>query len=139
MKQEKETYKGIVGKDKESIALLYERYGKRLYGYAVHSWKLGEDEAWNLVYKTLYKVLDTTADYSFESEKKYSSFIFKVFVNYLRQNYRDTKKAKEHLEIINTDETEQHPESTTEQQEETPEANSVKMNLLKEELEKLED
>jgi RNA polymerase sigma factor (sigma-70 family) len=106
----------------------------------VHSWKLSEDEAWNLVYKTLYKVLDTTGDYSFESEKKYGSFIFKVFVNYLRQNYRDTKKAKERLEIINTDDEQQHPESAAaEQQEDSPETNSVKMILLKEELEKLED
>lgn len=138
MKQEeKETYKIVARKDKEGIALLYERYGKRLYAYAVHSWKLNEDEAWNLIYKTLYKVLDTTADYSFDSEKKYGSFIFKVFVNYLRQYYRDTKKAKEHLEIVHSDETEKHPE--IEQHEDAPEANSVKMNLLKEELEKLED
>jgi RNA polymerase sigma factor (sigma-70 family) len=136
--EEKETYKIVARKDKEGIALLYERYGKRLYGYAKHSWKLNEDEAWNLIYKTLYKVLDTTADYSFESEKKYSSFIFKVFVNYLRQYYRDTKKAKEHLEIVPSDETGNYSGSA-EQQEETPEANSVKMNLLKEELEKLED
>jgi RNA polymerase sigma factor (sigma-70 family) len=131
----KEIYKLVVRKDKESIALLYERYGKKLYGYAVHSWKLSEDEAWNLVYKTLYKVLDTTADYTFESEKKYSAFIFKVFVNYLRQNYRDAKKAKEYLEIINTDES-QLAETT---QEDVAENNSAKMILLKEELEKLED
>jgi RNA polymerase sigma-70 factor (ECF subfamily) len=80
--EDKETYKVVVRKDKEGVALLYERYGKKLYGYAVHSWKLSEDEAWNLIYKTLYKVLDATADYTFESEKKYSSFIFKVFVFY---------------------------------------------------------
>jgi RNA polymerase sigma factor (sigma-70 family) len=138
-----ETYKSVARKDKEGIALLYERYGKRLYGYAAHSWKLGEDEAWNLVYKTLYKVLDTTADYSFESEKKYSAFIFKVFVNYLRQHYRDTKKAKTHLEIVHSDETENYSESIAGPKdsfgEETPETNSVKMVLLKEELEKLED
>lgn len=137
MKQEEQqTYKIVARKDKEGIALLYERYGKRLYGYAVHSWKLGEDEAWNLVYKTLYKIVDTTANYSFESEKNYSSFIFKVFVNYLRQYYRDTKKVKEQLEIVHSDETERHPEIA---QEESPETNSIKMNLLKEELEKLED
>jgi RNA polymerase sigma factor (sigma-70 family) len=133
---DKLTYNVVARKDKQAIALLYERYGKRLYSYAAHSWKLEEDEAWNLVYKTLYKVLDTTANYSFESEKNYSSFIFKVFVNYLRQHYRDTKRVKEQFEIVNTDDAEKHPEPALE---ETPEVNSVKMNLLKEELGKLED
>ncbi|MDQ3111563.1 MAG: sigma-70 family RNA polymerase sigma factor [Bacteroidota bacterium] len=141
--KEKLTYKIVARKDKEAIALLYERYGKRLYAYATHSWKLSEDESWNLVYKTLYRILNTTAEYSFESEKNYSSFIFKVFVNYLRQYYRDTKKAKEHLEIVNTGEMEEHPEMAAGPKdsfgEETVETSSVKMSLLKEELEKLED
>ncbi len=139
MKQnENEIYKTIARKDKESIALLYERYGKKLFGYAVHSWKLSEDEAWELIYKTLYKVLDTTANYSFESEKNYSSFIFKVFVNYLRQYYRDNKKEKESLNIVNTaDANENYSEPQV--AEESPEINSLKMVLLKEELEKLED
>ncbi|MEO5644617.1 MAG: sigma-70 family RNA polymerase sigma factor [Bacteroidia bacterium] len=136
MKSEnKETYKVVVRKDKQSIALLYERYGKKLYAYAVHSWKLSEDEAWNLIYKTLYKVLDSTENYSFETEKNYSSFIFKIFVNYLRQYYRDTKKAKESLDIVHANEHYGEHEVA----EEIPETNSVKMTLLKEELEKLQD
>lgn len=135
MKSGQETYKLIAEKNKEGIALLYERYGKKLYGYAVHSWKLDEDDAWNIVYKTLYKILDTSADYTFESENKFSSFIFKVFINNLRQHYRETKKAKEKIEII-PGETELHGEAIAE---EFPENNSEKMNLLKAELEKLED
>ncbi|CAN5912619.1 hypothetical protein BH11BAC7_BH11BAC7_20430 [soil metagenome] len=139
MKSEnKETYKVVIRKDKESIALLYAQYGKKLYAYALHSWKITEDEAWDLVYKTLYKVLDTTANYSFDSEKNYSSFIFKVFVNYLRQYYRDNKKAKESLDIVNANDTNEHY-GEPEVAEEIPETNSVKMTLLKEELEKLQD
>ena len=135
MKSGQETYKLVAQKNKEGIALLYERYGKKLYGYAVRNWKLDEDEAWNLIYKTLYKILDTTAGYKFESESKYSSFFFKVFINNLRQHYRDTKRVKEKLEIVAGD-TALHGEAIAE---ELPEDNSVKMNMLKEELEKLED
>lgn len=135
MKSGQETYKLITQKNKDSIALLYERYGKKLYGYAIHSWKMDEDDAWNLVYKTLYRILDTAAGYSFESESKFSSFIFKVFINNLRQHYRETKKAREKIEIV-SGEPELHGETIVE---ELPEDNSVRMNLLKAELDKLED
>ncbi len=136
MPEEIETYKLIARKDKQGIALLYQRYGKRLYSYAIFNWKLNEDEAWDVVYKTLYKILDSTENYSFESEKKYSSFIFKVFINNLRQHYRDTKKAKAQMEIIDHGGTELQAENIPE---DIDENNSVKMALLKTELEKLED
>jgi RNA polymerase sigma-70 factor (ECF subfamily) len=129
-----QTYKIIARNKKEGIALLYERYGKRLHRYAQFNWKLSEDEAWDVVYKTLYKVLESTSSYSFDSEKKFGSFVFKVFVNYLRQNYRDTKKLKEHLSVANYETTEISP--VVEEEEEN---NSEKMSLLKSELEKFED
>ncbi len=136
MKQEQtETYKVVAQKKKEGIALLYGRYGKRLHGYAQFNWKLTEDEAWDIVYKTLYKVLESTSSYTFDSEKKYGSFIFKVFMNYLRQNYRDTKKMKEHLVVEN----QEAPESSPAIEENAEEIHSEKMLLLKSELEKFED
>jgi RNA polymerase sigma-70 factor (ECF subfamily) len=133
-----ETYKIIGRKGKEGISLLYERYGKRLYSYAVFNWKLTEDESWDIVYKTLYKVIETSPRYEFESEKKFGSFVFKVFVNYLRQYYRDTKRTKEYLEVTSIEET-FLPPGTLESKEDPKESNSEKMNLLKQELEQLED
>ncbi len=141
----KETYKIIrrsegapPEKGKEGISLLYERYGKRLYSYAVFNWKLSEDESWEIVYKTLYKIIETSSRYEFESEKKFGSFVLKVFVNYLRQYYRDTKKTKEYLEVTSIEET-FLPPGALESKDESKENNSEKMVLLKQELEQLED
>jgi RNA polymerase sigma factor (sigma-70 family) len=102
MSELKPTYLLITRKDKESIAVLYERYGKKLFGYARKKWNVGEDENWDLVYKTLYRVLETSADYKFESESKFSGFVFTVFINYLRNFYRDRKNLP--VEIIELDE-----------------------------------
>lgn len=76
---------------KEFVAELYNRYGKKLYSYAIVNWKVSEDDAWDLIYKTLYKVLDSFRNYTFENEGKFASFIFRIFINYLRNHYRDHK------------------------------------------------
>ena len=94
----------LKNKNKETITWLYERYGKKLYGFAVARWKVSEDDAWELVYKTLYKVTNLDERYSFESEEKFMSFLFKVFVNFLRNHYRDTKNKG----IVETELLEKH-------------------------------
>jgi RNA polymerase sigma factor (sigma-70 family) len=70
---------------------IYNRYGKKLYSYAIRTWKVSEDDAWNLIYKTLYKVIETHQQYTFENEDKFASFVFRVFINLLRNHYRDKK------------------------------------------------
>jgi RNA polymerase sigma factor (sigma-70 family) len=81
--------------DKSSfVTVVYNRYGKKLYSYAIKNWNLNEDTAWDLIYKTIYKVVDSYSNYTFESEEKFASFIFKIFINYLRNHYRDNKAAK---------------------------------------------
>ena len=62
----------IKKKDTDAIALLYSRYGKKLFGYARVKWKLSEDEAWEIIYKTLYKVMKVIDDYQFENENKFT-------------------------------------------------------------------
>ena len=81
----------------EFITELYNRYGKKLYSYAVRSWYLKEDDAWDLIYKTLYKVIETYKNYTYESEEKFASYVFKIFINYLRNHYRDNQKITENL------------------------------------------
>jgi len=76
------------------ITAVYSRYGRKLYAYAIHSWKLNEDAAWELIYKTIYKTADTYSKYEFASEEKFAAFIFKIFINYLRNYYRDHKQEK---------------------------------------------
>ncbi len=81
----------LKNKNKETVTWLYERYGKKLYRFAVAKWKVSEDDAWELVYKTLYNVIKVSDRYIFESEEKFTGFLFKMFVNFLRNHYRDTK------------------------------------------------
>jgi RNA polymerase sigma factor (sigma-70 family) len=132
MSETKVTYELITKKDKESIRVLYERYGKKLFGYAAHKWKMKEDENWDLVYKTLYRVLETHSNYKFSSEQKFASFVFTVFINYLRNFYRDRKKLP--VEIVELDEKiSDHPETGNET------STSPAMNLLVSELDQLED
>jgi len=95
-----DTYKLVVGKDKNSIAFLYNKYGKKLLFYALKNWNIDEDEAWDLIYKTLYKTIETFNNYVFEDEQKFCSFIFKIFINYLRNHYRDTNRIKEKLNFV---------------------------------------
>ncbi|MBI3240070.1 MAG: hypothetical protein HYZ43_14700, partial [Flavobacteriia bacterium] len=45
--------------DNDFLTEIYNRYGKKLYAYALKTWKISEDDAWNLIYKTLYKVIET--------------------------------------------------------------------------------
>lgn len=79
---------------------LYQTYGRKLYGYATTSWKLDKDTSWELIYKTLYKVIDTQEQYHFDHENKLAAFIFRVFINHLRNYYRDNKKLSERLHLI---------------------------------------
>jgi RNA polymerase sigma factor (sigma-70 family) len=91
----------IKKKDSAAIALLYDRYGKKLFGYAISKWKVSEDDAWELVYKTLYKIIHASDNYVFEDENRFVGFLFRVFINYLRNHYRDSKnKIIETTELL---------------------------------------
>lgn len=86
------------------LQLLYERYGKRLFSYAITSWHTTEDTAWDLVYDTLLKTTLSVNHYEFESEAKFASFIFSIFCNLLRHHYRDKKRRAERMSMVNFDE-----------------------------------
>jgi len=131
----KETYTLKDLAQKELIAELYGRYGKKLYAYAIYSWKVDEDTAWDLAYKTLYKVIDSHKKYEFESEEKFASFVFKIFINYLRNNYRDKKKLPVEMTLSDSDRDllQEKPESGREIN------NNIKLAVLNGELDKMED
>ena len=132
-----EIMSSIRTKDKNAITLLYNRYGKKLYGYAIVKWNLSEDEAWEIVYKTLYKVIDVIDKYTFENENKFVGFLFKIFINYLRNYYRDNKNKN-----IETIELSEKHEKISNRKSDSVDANtpqSIQMTYLQEELQKLED
>jgi RNA polymerase sigma factor (sigma-70 family) len=91
------TYELLRAERGKAVQVLYERYGKKLYSYALSSWHLDEDTAWDMVYDTLYKTVEKIDSYEFNSEKKFGSFVFTIFCNNLRRHYRDNKKREEKL------------------------------------------
>ncbi|MBI3509281.1 MAG: sigma-70 family RNA polymerase sigma factor [Bacteroidetes bacterium] len=91
MKEQNPTYQLLSGRSEASVKTIYERYGKKLFLFAKHKWKMNEDDSWDVVYKTLYRVIDTYPGYKFASEEKFSAFVFTIFINYLRNFYRDRK------------------------------------------------
>ena len=108
-----------------------------------------------MVYKTLYKVVDTIDRYEFETEAKFGSFLFKIFINYLRNHYRDEKRMREHLDVVNFHEAQHDSEdrmsvgrevekkvaekSMKEAEQDEDKGPSLPIALLRAELEQLED
>lgn len=127
----------LKNKDSDAIALLYDRYGKKLYGYAISKWKVSEDESWELVYKTLYKVMQVAEQYKFEDENKFTAFIFRIFINFLRNHYRDTKAKGIHtVELLESHEKLSSDRKATEEETENT---SPLMKCLQKVLHMLED
>ena len=97
----KEILDKIARKDKSGLEALYNAYGQKFYFYAAKKWSLSEDDAWDVVYQTLETLILKLPGYTFESGQHFDNFIFKVFVNFLRQHYR--KSRKEQFEKINVE------------------------------------
>jgi RNA polymerase sigma factor (sigma-70 family) len=84
----------IAKKDADGLRDLYEAYGRKFYSYAIHKWHLPEDDAWDIVYKTLETLLLKLSKYEFESESKFNGFLYTVLLNFIRQHFR-SKRSKE--------------------------------------------
>jgi RNA polymerase sigma factor (sigma-70 family) len=128
-----ETYKLDTSRD-ELITVIYNRYGRKLYSYAAHSWKVSEDIAWELIYKTIYKTIDSYKKYAFKSEEKFASFVFRIFINYLRNHYRDNKNENI-FSFSGIDDVDLDSKETPAERESV----NLKLNALNEELEKMEE
>lgn len=126
----KTTYQLLISHRDKGLKQAYERYGKKLYGYAISVWKVDEDASWDLVYKSLYRVAEQVQNYHFENEDKFGGFLFRVFINYLKNHLRDNPKnqtveLKEHMGIEHN-----HP---------TQEIENPNHLLIRKELDRMED
>ena len=128
------TYTLIRKNDRSAVTVLYERYGKKLAGYAIRKWNTSEDDAWDLTYKTLFRVMKTANDYQFASEEKFSGFVFTIFINYLRNLFRDRKN---HPEMVR--EMDERIVSSSVVESDKAEEPSPAVKLLNEALDELED
>ncbi len=157
MQGNRPTYEIMLDTGTDAVAVLYQRYGRKLYAYGLHTWKLDEDTNWDMVYKTLFKVCEKIGSYDFDSEKGFSAVVYKIYINYLRKQYRKQQQIGEYIEfeIFNESNFENIGEGaglSTEREirkkihdkevraenlEEMPK--NPKLAILEEELEKLED
>jgi len=85
----------ISNKDPRGLEELYQAYGSRFYAYAVQRWNLTEDEAWEVVYKTLETLVLKLSNYQFQSKASFEGFLFKVLLNFLRQYFRSKRSSHE--------------------------------------------
>ena len=115
------------------VKALYELYAKKLLAYTSKNYSINEDDAWTIVYKTIYKMADVNDQYTFENEYKRSGFIFKTHINFLRNHFRDVKTFEsKNLEVELKD------DQASKTEEESKRENPA-MLVLQKELDKLEE
>lgn len=129
----KETYSLLSNTNNEVVKSLYELYAKKLLAYTCKNYTIDKDDAWAIVYKTIYKIADVQSNYKFENEQKKSAFIFKTHINFLRNYFRDNKSFEK-----NNQEVELH-ENFADKEPETNQTQNLPLQILQQELEKLED
>lgn len=128
-----ETLQSIMTDKDRFVKWLYERYAKKLLAYTLRTYLPGEDDAWSVVYKTLYRIAEVAAQHEFENEYKFNGFIFRTHINYLRNFLRDNKSFEaRHREI----ELDDHHAAEEETESVLP---NLHLQVLQQELDKLED
>jgi RNA polymerase sigma factor (sigma-70 family) len=130
-----ENIKLILSKKNLGVKWLYENYGRKLLGYSQNVYRVNEDVGWDLVYKTIYKVQEVYGQYTFENEQKFGSFIFRIFINYLKNYIRDENTRTQGAIFIPLEETRKNFAAINE----TVASTNPHVAMLREELEKLED
>lgn len=90
----------IDAKDRRGWENLYLQYGRKFYGFAVSKWSFNEDDAWNIVYQTLETIILKISDYKIESQAHFDNLVFKIFTNFLRQEYRRLKKQEKEYQVL---------------------------------------
>ncbi|MBT3303598.1 MAG: RNA polymerase sigma factor [Bacteroidetes bacterium] len=124
-------HKKLSRQNKESVKWMFENYGRKLSHYAIHSWKIKEDEAWDQVYNTIYKVIESYSSYTFNSISEFNSFVYRVFINQLKNQLKSAKKEIQEVEFLENN----LPTQSQDNEADIPE----QMRILEEELSTLED
>jgi len=81
--------------DREIAEHVYRAYGANLVRYAIKSWRQSEDDAWEILYETLYGFINSYSRHKFESEKQVGALVWKIFRNKLRDKLRREKRLRQ--------------------------------------------
>ena len=92
----------IASREKAGWERLYEQYGSKFYAYAIQRWGLSEDEAWEVVYKTLETLVLKIGNYTFQTQGDFDRFIYRVLINFLKKQFR-SKKFRESQQTVYMD------------------------------------
>jgi DNA-directed RNA polymerase specialized sigma24 family protein len=120
--------------DDKVLKSLYERYASKLLAYTNKNYRINEDDAWSVVLTTVYKVAQNHSKYTFENNKKESSFVFKTHINFLR-NYFRLNKVFEYKNV----EVELREDFLSMENCDANSAEKPELKVLQNELEKLEE
>jgi RNA polymerase sigma factor (sigma-70 family) len=131
-----ETYNLLKHNKEKGIQLLFELYSKKLLVYASRTWNMEQDAAWDLIYKTIYRTADVIHQYEFQNEQKFASFIFKIFINLIRDHLRKTKTTAHGVREVELNEFIINNHRTDSTEKASP---SHLLKMLENELSKLED
>jgi RNA polymerase sigma factor (sigma-70 family) len=96
----------IIKKDTDVISVLSKIYGKRFFRFATNRHGLSDAEAEDMLFETFY-ILILKANELIEqitSQKHFDSYLFKIFVNQIRQKFRHERlKNKESISFVRLD------------------------------------
>lgn len=73
----------------KAVELIFKAYSKPLQQYAVNQWQVEEDLIWDIIYKSIYKLIEVFNDKDFEHEAQMKAYLFRIFINYLKNAIRD--------------------------------------------------
>ncbi|MFT5667091.1 MAG: RNA polymerase sigma factor (sigma-70 family) [Vicingaceae bacterium] len=127
-------FKKLHRKTKEKrLELLFEAFRDALLGYGNRQWKIPKDACWDLIYVSLYKVEEVVDDHQFESTEKFNGFVFRIFINRMKNYLRDEETRTKGIREVELEE-DKIGEGKDRKEEESDE-----VNLLNEILDELED
>lgn len=96
MKEYTEILDLLKSQQQNGLEQLYENYGKKFYSYCIRQWSLAEDDAWEIIYKTLETLVLKLSNYDFESQAHFNNFLYKVLINFIRQHFRARRNQEDH-------------------------------------------
>jgi RNA polymerase sigma factor (sigma-70 family) len=74
-----------------------------LYNYAIQSWHIDEDSAWDIIYIVLFKITERINEYSFKNENQFRNMLYSIFNNELINFYHKSKRIEERLKFLSFD------------------------------------
>ena len=96
------SYKDIIQEIREGkgAEALYNIYANKFYGYAIDKWHFREDEALDVVDKTLSKLLEKIPQCDFEAQKQFNAYVWTVFRSYLGKGYRKKNRKSNKIQFV---------------------------------------